>query len=290
MPFFHRLKDITRRLPGYLVFLARSRYSKNLGWYSKLPDRSLVTRREFLHGYTMNCYIRPENLRIPLEAIDDLDTSADVFENRHYERLEQCIQPGTVVWDIGANIGVASLIFARHASVTHVYAFEPMPHTFECAQRTLAANPDLAPKITIENLGIGGSDCDLEVSYTEKAKCAIGLSKIPPRLVARYGIQPKDMKLITIHIADADRILRSIQERHPGAPILLKLDAEGAEYGIMERLTQTGGLHAIAATSIEWHDDPGEPYIKSRLLNAGFHTAEKVLEPDNSIGIIDAWR
>lgn len=254
------------------------------------PDGSRVVRRKFLHESTFNCLITPTDVRIPLEGLDDVDTTVDIFMGRHYEQMEENVQPGSVVWDIGANLGVASLIFAQHPKVVHIYAYEPMLHTFECAQRSLAANSSLAPKITLEPVGIGENDGELEVNYTEKAKAAIGLSEIPPRLVARYGLTPQDMKRIRIQIADADRILRMIREQHPNAPILLKIDAEGAEYGIIDRLAQTGGLNEIAYAAIEWHLTPGERYIVSRLRSAGFKTDAKILEPDNSIGMINAWR
>ena len=290
MAFPSSVRSLFTKLPSYISFLGRSAYSREFGWYHLTPDGSRVARRQFLHGYTFNCLITPTDVRIPLEGLDDLDTTLDIFTCRHYEGMEESIQPGSVVWDIGANLGVASLIFAKHANVVHIYAYEPMSHTFECAQRSLAANPSLASKITLEPVGIGENDGELEVNYTEKAKAAIGLSEIPPRLVARYGLTPQDMKRIRIQIADADRILRMIRERHPDAPILLKIDAEGAEYGIVDRLAQTGGLNEIAYAAIEWHLSPGEQYITSRLKSAGFKTDAKILEPDNSIGMIDAWR
>jgi FkbM family methyltransferase len=278
------------RLRGYVSFLAHSGYSPGLGWHTITPDGSRLVRREFFRESSFNCLVTPNDIRIPLEGLDDLDTTVDIFYSRHYEQMEKNIQPGSVVWDIGANLTVASLMFAQHPNVTHIYAFEPMPHTFACAQRSLAANPDLAPKITLEPFGIGDADGELEINYTEKAKAAIGLSEIPPRLAARYGLTPQDMKRISIQILDADRILRSIKEHHPGAPILLKLDAEGAEYGIIDRLSRTGGLNDIAYAVIEWHLTPGEKYLTTRLESAGFQTAGRILEPDNSIGLIDAWR
>jgi FkbM family methyltransferase len=278
------------RLRRRISFLARSGYSPGLGWHSITPDGSRLVRREFLRESTFHCLITPRNIHIPLEGLDDLDTTVDVFYGRHYEHMEESVRAGSVVWDIGANLGVTSLMFAQHRDVIHIYAYEPMPHTFDCAQRSLAANPDLVPKITLEPFGIGAVDGEIEISYTEKAKAAIGLSEIPPRLVTRYGLTPQDLKSITIQIADADRILRSIKERHPGAPILLKLDAEGAEYGIIDRLARTGALKDIAYAAIEWHLTPGAQYLTSRLESAGFQTAGKILEPDHSIGMIDAWR
>jgi FkbM family methyltransferase len=281
---------IGSRLRSYIWLLRHSHYSPEFGWYSPTPDGSRLARRNLLRESSFYCLITPTNLRIPLEGRDDVDATLDIFCGRHYEGMERSILPGSIVWDIGANIGVTSLIFAQHQEVSHIFAYEPMPHTFECARRSLAANPDLAGKITFELLGIGEADGEVEISYTSKAKCAIGLSTIPPNLVARYGLTNQDMAQIRIRIADADRILRSIRELHPDAPILLKLDAEGAEYGIIDRLSQTGGLDHISYAVVEWHSSPGEPYVTSRLKSAGFKTSARALEPDGSIGIIDAWR
>jgi FkbM family methyltransferase len=255
-----------RRYSTYMTWLAGSRYSRATGWY-----------------------ISRGRARIALENVDDFLTTYDVYANGHYDRLASAALPGSVLWDIGANIGVTSLIFAQNPNITHIYAYEPMPHTFACAMRSLRANPEFSSKIALENLGIGNREGDLQISYTKKAKAAIGVSEIPPRLKTLYRIKPEDMESITIHLADAAQVLQAIRTRHPGAPILLKLDAEGAEYGIIDRLVETGDIRELDAATIEWHLTPGEDYITSRLNAFGFQTEAKVLEP-GSIGMIDAWR
>jgi hypothetical protein len=53
---------------------------------------------------------------------------------------------------------------------------------------------------------------------------------------------------------------------------------------------ETGAIQEINAAAIEWHDSPGEEYLTSRLLASGFQSQAKSLEPDGSIGMIDAWR
>jgi len=256
-----------RRYATYMTWLAGSRYSRANGWY--------MTRGK---------------ARIAMENVDDFLTTYDVYASGHYNRLESAATPGSIVWDIGANIGVTSLIFAQNPNVSHIYAYEPMPHTFACAMRSLRANPELASKVTLENLGVGSSEGDCQISYTRKAKAAIGVSEIPPRLKMLYRIKPEDMESITIRLADAAQVLQTIRDRHPGAPILLKLDAEGAEYGIIERLSETGDIQQIAAAAIEWHFSPGEEYLTLRLHAAGLRTQSKALEADGSIGMIDAWR
>jgi len=274
---------------NYLAYLARSRYSPSIGWYSRLRDAK-IARTSFFDRNSMSWYITPTNQRISLEAVDDQDTTDDVFASGHYDRINHDIQPGSVVWDIGANVGAASLIFAQNPNVAHVYSYEPMPHTFACAQRTLSGNPTLAPKIDLENFGVGRNEGDLQINYTRKAKCAIGVADIPERLKTLYDIKPEDMETVTIHLVDADQVMRSIRARHPGAPIVLKLDAEGAEYDVIDRLAETGALRDISAAAIEWHLSPGVDYLTSRLRDAGFQLETKELEPDGSIGMIDAWR
>lgn len=104
-----------------------------------------------------------------------------------------------------------------------------------------------------------------------------------------YRIKPEDMETIVIQLADAAEVLRGIRERHPGAPILLKLDAEGSKYGIIDRLVETGDIREIHDAAVEWHLAPGEDYVVPKLRAAGFQTKAKVLI-SGSMGMIEAWR
>ena len=310
----HGLQSLAR-YPKYLLRLVRSRYVRSSGWYAFKPSTAYgpleplyvrIWNRHFVvttpslkeqdlsqphfPGRDPVWYIGDNDVRIALENEDDFRTTFDVYAGRHYDRLNQNATPGSVIWDIGANLGVASLLFAQNPNVSHVYAYEPLPHTFTLTMRSIAANPGLSRKITLANLGIGKDDRELQVRYTLKAKSAIGLTTIPSRLKSLNNIQPADMMDVTIRLADAADVLRTIRARHPSAPILLKLDAEGAEYEIIDRLIATGVIHEINAAAIEWHDLPGEEYLTSRLLASGFQSEAKALEPDKSIGMIDAWR
>ncbi len=309
-----RLK-LLARYPKYLFRLLRTRYFRDSGWYAFKP-RAAYGPPEPLHvriwnrhfvvtipssekqdlaqahfpGREPRWYIADNDIRVALENEDDFRTTFDVYAGRHYDRLNEYATPGSVVWDIGANLGAASLIFAQNPYIDHIYAYEPLPHTFALTMRSMAANPNLSAKISLENLGIGKDNRELQVRYTVKAKSAIGLTTIPARLKDLNNIQPADMTDVVIRLADASEVLHAIRASHPKASILLKLDAEGAEYEIIDRLVETGAIEAIKAAAIEWHDSPGEEYLTSRLLAAGFQSQAKALEPDGSIGMIDAWR
>lgn len=242
------------------------------------------------HSREKGWFISHKGARIALENMNDFLTVYDIYVNHHYDTLESLASANSIVWDIGANLGATCLIFAQNPRIRHVYAFEPMPETVVYARRSLDANPELSAKVTLESLGIGSSDGEMQVNYTAKAKCAIGISEIPPRLKWIGGIKSSDLHTIKVPLIDANRVLRSIRNRHPDAQILLKIDAEGAEYQIISRLAETGALAEISAAAIEWHLSPGKDFLISRLASAGFTTEAIVLEKDGSIGMINAWR
>jgi len=288
------------RRSGLFSFGPKTQHGAKGSFVSRLLNRHFVKttpdlnaqplRNSLFPGRKPDWYLADRSVRIAMENEDDVRTTFDIYAMGHYDRINGNARSGSVVWDIGANIGVASLIFAQNPHVIHVYAYEPLPHTFECAQRTLAANKALSRKISIENEGIGSSELETKLSFALKAKAAVGIAGIPDRIKEMYQIKPEDIEEVTIRLSDAARVLRAIRKHHPDAPILLKMDAEGAEYGILDRLIEEELLSEIDSAAIEWHNLPGEDYLTSRLRANGFHCQTKSLEPDGSIGMIDAWR
>src|SRR5262249_47717733 len=64
--------------------------------------------------------------------------SSDNYEARFRSVLEKAIRTGDVVWDVGANVGLYSELFARRIGATGmVCAFEPAPACFEALRRRL---------------------------------------------------------------------------------------------------------------------------------------------------------
>lgn len=75
----------------------------------------------------------------------DLKTEKDywlgTYEPELQRAVKQLVEPGMVVFDVGANIGYLSLLFARTvARKGKVFAFEAMPSNVERLQLNLAAN------------------------------------------------------------------------------------------------------------------------------------------------------
>jgi FkbM family methyltransferase len=73
--------------------------------------------------------------------------------------VDRSVEPGFVCYDLGASIGVLTLLMARKAK--HVYAFEPAPHAAAELQKHLDANG--FHHVTIVPQPV--SDCAREVNF-----------------------------------------------------------------------------------------------------------------------------
>jgi FkbM family methyltransferase len=80
--------------------------------------------------------------RMRLDANDRAELSIHgIYEPLTTDLVQAEIAPGSVVLDIGANIGYFTLIFAKRVGPTgHVFAFEPEPGNFALLQDNVAAN------------------------------------------------------------------------------------------------------------------------------------------------------
>lgn len=127
--------------------------------------------------------------------------------------FEREVQPGSVVYDIGANVGYFSLL----ASVLvgpegQVFAFEPLPRNIHYLRRHLQVN-------RIKNIKVieaAVSDHDGEASFSRGPSSAMG------HLAAEGEIRAKMVCL--------DSLVAMEKIAPPG---VIKLDVEGAEYDVL---------------------------------------------------------
>jgi FkbM family methyltransferase len=120
-----------------------------------------------------------------------------------------------VCFDIGANVGLYSLLFARNAR--RVFSFEPVPRNLAWLQRTIAANKLM--NVTIIPAAVSSK---LEIaSFQQGNNCAMGkLSDIG------------DMPALCVSVDD-------IVEKLGAIPDLVKIDVEGGELAVLRGAEQT---------------------------------------------------
>lgn len=92
------------------------------------------------------------------EGIDFAIFLLGAFERRTVAAYRRLIRPGSVVIDIGANIGAHTLPLAACVGPTgRVVAVEPTRNAFERLSEQVKLNPELAPRITLRQAMLMGS-------------------------------------------------------------------------------------------------------------------------------------
>lgn len=188
-----------------------------------------------------------------------------------------------VVIDIGMNVALASLFFASHEAVKKVYSFEPFKPTFEQALQNIALNPGCASRIQPLPFGLNDKDDTLEVNYTYESKGQVGIYGTD---LIRSGVHQQQK--IAIELKAAGRELKKIFDQHPQDRFVMKVDCEGAEYGIFEVLNNDLLLEQVDIIFIEWHERGPEQLIE--ILKKNSFKIFYQQTPGRSVGMIYAAR
>ena len=141
------------------------------------------------------------------------------FEAYLLKFVDRFVEPESVVWDVGANMGIFAVPSAHRAKFT--LAIEPDPFNLALLHKTLASNPDLR----IEVFPAAVADCvgTARFNIPIRGRSASGLDK------TFFGTQTGGVRQqFTVVTVTADWLL----ERYP-PPSFMKVDAEGAEVLIL---------------------------------------------------------
>jgi FkbM family methyltransferase len=125
-------------------------------------------------------------------------------------RVASLVRPDDVCFDLGANVGLYSLLFARRAR--QVVAFEPSPRNLAFLVRTHAANR--CENVTVVPWAV--SDADGMTRFTAGPNIAQGH-------LSTAGEQPT-----------ATTSLDSFVRTFGVTPSLIKMDVEGAELAVLQ--------------------------------------------------------
>lgn len=144
-----------------------------------------------------------------------LYTKENEYEASYIEALFRQICPGDVVWDVGANIGVFTTLFAQHEAVSAVIAFEPNANTFSKLQQNLNKYEG---KVSCKNFGLGIDD--------ESSSLHIGCDDVEATssLLAATSGSNKHTAFVEIKRAGTALDLENCSK-----PDVVKIDVEGYE-------------------------------------------------------------
>ena len=227
----------------------------------QFPELSLVRHKE-------GVLARFKDLQLYLESSEEFFILKEVFIEKDYNLLSQ---ENFVVFDIGMNIGISSLFFALQKNVTQIYSFEPVVTTYHQALYNLELNPSYSAKIKAFNFGLGGATRVEKVLYNSQAKGNCGI-----RLESSLVIAKDSASEIDISIKNVSEVLPDLFAQHPQQQKILKIDCEGAEYEILQKLNETHLLAEVDVLLIEWHDK-GATILEDLLVAHNFSVISRHL-------------
>ena len=226
---FQYLKEYRIDL-GKVRFLCRDHVVKE-GWsYGAQDDKSLIS--------TIG------NIRIKEKYITDSNILSEVFILNNYN--VHVPEDDSVFIDVGMNVGIVTLYFARYQWVRKVYGFEPFPDTYQQAVDNFNLNDDaIRNKIHAKNIALSDKDEELEVS--------IGHEESGWRNIMCREEGKRHVKIITKR---ASVEIEKIVKENFGKQIILKIDTEGSEFAIFESLKGTDVLSKVNVIMMEYHRNP----------------------------------
>lgn len=173
----------------------------------------------------------------------------------------QC-QPGSICWDVGANLGHYTLLFSQVVGREgRVFAFEPEPRVREQLMENLSLIN--AANVTVVPMGLSDRS-GREIFFTAKDSASGTHSLISQR---------PDGESITIELLPADEYLRAGEL----CPNVVKIDVEGAELSVIKGMKNVLSNPSLKAVLCEVHfqilEESGQlsapAEIMRRLRDAG---------------------
>lgn len=228
---------------------------------SEIVNSSMQMQKTVQHNGCLLSFTTPNSLNY---------FRADSFSTKEPETLEwiDLIPRGSVLWDIGANVGLYSCYAAKQRNCM-VFAFEPSVFNLELLARNIFIN-GLVDKVTIVPLPLSDElrTSSLNMSSTDwgGALSTFGQS---------YGHDGKELENVfefsTIGLSMED----AAQRLQLPTPDYIKIDVDGIEHLVLKG----GGkiLQKVKGVLIEVNDDFKEQAdgCHKSLLDAGLKLIEK---------------
>jgi FkbM family methyltransferase len=204
--------------------------------------------------YPMTVRLFGQPVTLIVTAGRELHRAAAVsYEGDFLGRLLAHIQPGDTFFDVGANIGLVSVLVAAqpHGRTATIHAFEPEPRNHAQLERNLAANR-LAPRAHAHAVALAREEGTAALFVRGSA------GEGRHSLVAKKGA--------TGSIAVPLTTMTAFCARHDTRPDVLKIDVEGAEGDVLAGMAGLLETHHPREIFMEIHNKGGEDRMPDGTL------------------------
>jgi FkbM family methyltransferase len=225
-------------------------------------------------------YIRrdPKTGRVILKTSDNLYVAIDnywaifheVFCAKIYELEDKYTNKPFALFDLGMNRAYTSLYFSTFDNCKVIYGYEPHPETFAFARYNINLNKeylnDKGIKVNIFEYGLGDKDATLQLLSISGRDGVSTVEGCQNSAVADNSkAQSINVKICSVS-TEFEKRFAEINDQ--GLRKILKIDVEGAEYGIFEELCRTGQIKQFDLIIGDSHN--GIEPIRTELEANGF--------------------
>jgi len=195
------------------------------------------------------------DLRIKIRVRStDLMTLTNVWMINEYDIEDFEINVNDTVIDIGAHIGLFSLLVSQRCKTGKILSFEPVRENFDLLVSNLKLNH--IENVLPFNMAVSKNLDKLNLFLNDDQSA--------------HSIFPKSSESISVESTSLQKIF---EENKISSCKLLKLDCEGAEYEIIDSLPSEY-LNKIQNIVMEYHSADTKPELVKNLIqkikNAGF--------------------
>lgn len=165
-----------------------------------------------------------------------------------FPKMSENFEP-ELIYDIGANIGIVSVILANLYPDAIIHSFEPEPGNFEILQK----NVEGYPNIKLHAVGLGAQSGSKKLYPSEDPTNKGGFSNF-----IESGT-PTECKILSVR--------RAVESY--GVPDVIKIDVEGAECEILRNFPD---LNLVSWIAGELHSEDAE-FLMLHTLSTHFRLA-----------------
>src|SRR3989344_1941267 len=206
--------------------------------YKSWPLVILASIGLMKEGRRRICRLR-NGLSFYVENIGDIHVLKEVFSYNHYGRFLSRIRDNSVVIDIGAHIGVCSILAAQQGKNVKVFSYEPWPQNFMMLRENIALN-NLQGKVFPMQMAVGENEAPRDFYFfTERVGSSLVL--IPGQ---------KATQKVTVQCTTLNNIFKTKNIERCN---FMKIDCEGAEHEILYN-TSDDCFVRIESITLETHD------------------------------------
>jgi 31-O-methyltransferase len=226
----------------------------------------------------------PDDLKVYcLNADETRFVHSEVFGSRCYLQYGIELHDGDCVFDVGANIGLATIFFHQERRDVRIFAFEPNPAAYEC----LKANVELhGVNARAFDCGLSNETRTAEFTYYPANSVMSGFHAdletdraTTKTFMVNRGFSPRHAELFlkskfqqVTFPCRLRTLSEMIEEEHVASIDLLKVDVEKSERQVLEGIRPEHWA-LIRNIVVEVHDEGGALLeIQSLLKRYGFES------------------